>query len=462
MQLQTLPTLAAPTPSLPRRLTRVIRPGRTAARVEAAASLPLWVAGPIIVLSIYLLAEAIAINAGAVDSLPNRLDIWNELRLEVLDLILSDRLSFLVALFVLGLLLLALEVLNLLVFAPLSVPMGEKLRSRLGPCRKVVYSLGGLWAVQAAIVWTLINLFVVPWWYWSVIAPADLGFVNRILIVLLCCAVFPLALLLGWVMWVMRACSHLAQQFDEPPLQLCAGCGYLLKGLAAGAGCPECGLTDPAGPDRARQPTAWSRSRGIGRLGALIRTIMEVAIAPTRFFRRMQVLEQANQSRRVLCWTIWLSMPLSALALPGVMASWSPNRVDWGDCYMFGVSTGIISLLSALIIVVVLGLLIALVGLAISRARQEPAWPIAAAAGAYLAGLVPWIAAGQALWLWPFFAADAHNRMVWYTCVAIAQSLQLSPDIPYVALLLLPAVAGLLLAIRTAVVCYRQVRYACR
>jgi hypothetical protein len=144
------------------------------------------------------------------------------------------------------------------------------------------------------------------------------------------------------------------------------------------------------------------------------------------------------------------------------MASWHSNPTNLDDWCMIGAITGIILLLSALIIVVVLGLLIALVGLAISRARQEPAWPIAAAAGAYLAGLVPWIAAGQALWLWPFFAADAHDRMVWYTCIAIAQSLQISPGTPYGTLLLLPAIAGLLLAIRTAVVCYRQVRYACR
>jgi hypothetical protein len=326
----------------------------------------------------------------------------------------------------------------------------------------VVYALGGLWMVQAAVLWALVSFFVVPWLYWAVLRPAEMGFFREIFVAFVFYIALPLALLLGVVMRLMRACNHLAGTIGEPPAQLCAGCGYLLEGLAAGAGCPECGLADPAQADLAREATPWSASRGIGRLGGLMRTVVAVGLQPSRFFRDMQVLSQAHQSRRFLCWTIWLSMPLAVLSLPGVMAAWGPNVVEW---YMIPPAMAVISLLSALVGVLILGLLIGLIGLGISRARQEPAWPIAAAAGAYLAGLVPWIAAAQALWLWPFFLVNGDidgDSVIWHVCDAAARSLPISSGVLFVALLLLPTIVGWLLAARTAVVCYRGVRYACR
>ena len=42
------------------------------------------------------------------------------------------------------------------------------------------------------------------------------------------------------------------------------------------------------------------------------------------------------------------------------------------------------------------------------------------------------------------------------------QTTQIDRELIFVILLLVPAIAGLILAIRTAVVCYKNVRYACR
>jgi hypothetical protein len=459
MHTQTPPQTAQP--PLGRQLARVFLPGRIEPRVEAAASLPLWVAGPMAILSIYLLVETIANNIVAVDSLDRGFDVWSVLRLRVLHEVFSDGEAFLIALFVLALLLLGLEAVNLLVLAPFSVPMGEKLRSHLGPCRKVIYSLGGLWVLQAAVLWTLVCLFVVPWLYWCVIRPNMEGFlVDEIFTAFVFYIAFPLALLLGLMMRLMGTCNHLAGTIGEPPAQLCAGCGYLLEGLAAGAGCPECGLADPAQADRTREATPWSASRGIRRLGSLVQTCVAVGLQPNRFFRHMQVWGQAREGRRFLCWTIWLSMPLSVLSLPGVMAAWGSRPMSKEDWYMVPAVMVVLSLMLALVVMAVLGLLTVLIGLGSSRARQEPVWPIAAAAGSYLAGLVPWIAAAQALWLWPFFAVDGPDDIIWTACEA--QGMSPTPEVLFVTLLLLPTIVGLLLAIRTAVVCYRAVRYACR
>ncbi len=175
----------------------------------------------------------------------------------------------------------------------------------------------------------------------------------------------------------------------------------------------------------------------------------------------MRVLDQPADGLRFLAWTLWLSMPLSVLAFPGVMEAWHSNRINPDDWCMIGVIAAIISLLSAFIILAILALLTGGIGLAICRARQEPAWPIAAAAGGYLAGLVPWVAAAQALWLWPIFYDNRHY-VLWQTCQGFQQTLRIPAELIFGALLLAPAFVGLLLAIRTAVVCYRNVRYACR
>lgn len=470
MHTQTPPLTARP--SLGRRLAQVFRPGSIGPRAEAAASLPIWVAGPISILSIYLLAETIVNNVVTIDSLGRpftsesrsalpRLRVWHE--------VFSSEESFLVSLVVLGLILLGLEVVNLLVMAPFGVPMGQTLRSRLGQCRKVLYALGGVWLMQGAVLWTVVCLLLVPPLYWSVISPAvgEHYYISKVLTAAVFYIALPLAMLLGLEMRLMRACNCLAGESGQPPAPLCGGCGYQLEGLAAGAGCPECGLADPTEPDRARVATPWAASHGVGRISGLVQTVLAVGLQPSRFFRRMQVWGQAKQGRRFACWTIWLSMPLAALSLPGVMVAWGPSPMDTDDWYMVPVVMAIIALVVALVIVVFHGLLIALVGWGISRARQEPAWPIAATAGAYLAGLVPWVAAGQALWLWPFFLINngidnRYENTIADLCEVAGRSLRIAPEILFIALLLLPTILGFFLAVRTAVVCCRGVRYACR
>jgi len=457
MQTEAPLARTVPTRSLSHRLAHTFLPGRMQAQVEAAASLPLWVAGPMIVLAIAILSETVVYNVEMADRNFRRL----EMRPRVLDEVFSEPMAFLAALLVLGLTLVGLETLSLLV-APFSAQMGQRLRDgHHGRCRKVVYTLGGLWAVKAGILWTLVTLFVAP-----VVLPVaqihpDIADVANFFVPITFCGVLPLALLLGWVFAVLRACSQLAPDGDPLPAIRCGECGYLLEGLAAGAACPECGLPNPGWQDRARRLSAWASSRSIRRLFALFETTSLVVVRPARFFGEMRVLGQSHETRRFLCYIYWSSMPLAVLSLPGVLAAWSSRSINRGDWCMIWAIMALIAVVSALILLTILGLLIGLVGLLIGRARQEPAWPIAAAAGGYLAGLTPWVAVGQAFWLWPFFAANRHSAVSNF-CKAIGTQTRIDWEFIFACLMLVPAVAGLLLAIRTAVVCYKNVRYACR
>ncbi len=457
VEMMISPARTVPTQSLLRRLARVVLPVRIQARVEAAASLPLWVAGPMIVLAVAVLSEIVVYNI----ELADRNFGWLEFRPRVLEMVFREPMAFFAALLVLGLILVGLEALSLLLFAPFSTAMGQRLRDSQGKCRKVVYSLGGVWAVQAGILWTLITLFVAPGILQVVEVHAYIGYVADIFVAVVFCGVLPLALLLGWVFTLLRACSQLAQGRDPPLAVRCGECGYFLEGLAPGAACPECGLPNPGWQDRARRPSTWASSRGIGRLVALVETTVLVAVRPARFFSEMRVLGQSQETRRFLIWTIWSSMPLAVLSVPGILAAWSSNGIDRGDWCMIWAIMALIALGSALVLITILGLLIGLVGLAIGRARQEPAWPIAAAAGGYLAGLIPWVATVQAMWLWPLFTANRHSAIS-NMCRAIGQWLRIDWEFIFAFLLLAPAIAGLFLAFRTAVVCYKNVRYACR
>ena len=146
MQVQTPLAEVAHMPSLVRRLARVFLPGPIQARAQAAACLPLWLAGPLAIAAITLLSEIIVYNvmilerinrfrwmntSGLFDDVPrNHLAAmtryaWEQLRPHVLNEVFDDLLIFFIALLVLGLILVGLEVLSLLVFAPFSVPFGQ-------------------------------------------------------------------------------------------------------------------------------------------------------------------------------------------------------------------------------------------------------------------------------------------------------------------------------------------------
>lgn len=485
MQIHTPLAVTTRKPSLLRRLATGWLPGRTIAKARVAASHPLWLSLLRILLAIVALAEIIVYNAmviekvsrmawmttsGLFDNVPrNRLASvityeYQELCPHVLPWLFEGHIPLwarlILPLLILALVLLALELLNVLVFAPFSVPFGQKLRTHLAPCRKIVYNLGGLWIVQAAIPWTLVTVFVSPRIAQAMIA-AGMERASDGIALFVFGMGLPLALLLAWAFRLMRACSGLTAQDPHQPEPRCGRCGYFLEGLAAKAACPECGLDTPDATDRHRRPSAWARARGLGRFLALARTVLSVTLRPARFFRNLQVLGQTSQSLRFFRWTLWLCIPLAvclAWPIPLVILHPQGPQGDWIE--IMGI-VAFLAVMSTLIVVLILGLLMGILGLLIHRARQEAAWPIATAAGAYLAALIPGIWAAQVLWTALFIVLDRHNQLT-NLCRALATTLRIDWEFPFLALAVWPLLLGLLLAIRTTVVCYKHVRYACR
>jgi hypothetical protein len=242
--------------------------------------------------------------------------------------------------------------------------------------------------------------------------------------------------------------------------------GYLLTGVPAGTPCRECGLRDPADADKRRADSPWLGRRRIGWYTALSRTSSGILARPARFFAGMKTLADIRETLRFLHANLHLSIAAWLLAVPGVVAA----LIDLDDIYVTSkiVSAVLMTLRiavgAALAGALLIGLLISLLGFAVNRARDEAAWPVAASAGCYLAAILPRIAAVQALWVTGLFTAEqAVERGLW---LRLARHWWTQTGIPWEVLLSLvfgvPMLIGCLWLIRTAIACYRGVRFAGR
>jgi len=487
METKTPPVRQGPWRSLSQRLARVVLPGRMGARVEAAASLPTWLAAIVAILSILLAVEIIIfISAVAHDFLEVMFARWEgvgripegataiflevgirHIRPHAIRAVLGGPAGLVAGLSAVFCVAVLLESMNVVLLGPLAAGSGQRVWRVLRRTRRVLLALGGVWLLE----WSLAGL---------VVFLAGSAVVLRIIEVMYLRISYGLlddlstlglevclaALLLGWVIRIVRAAACLAPAPRGPLEPRCSYCGYLLAGVPEGSCCRDCGQEDPAGPDRRRRDSLWLRRRGLGRYAALAATSRAVIYHPARFFAGITTLTDAREALRFVRWNLWLSMLAWLPAVPGIATALiEPDDIDITGKI---VSCVLIALLaatgSALVAALLIGLIISVLGYAIGRARDEPAWPIAATSGCYLAAVLPRVAAAEALWLTGLFTVEqVVERGLW---VHLARKWWTQTGIPWEMLLGLlfgaPMVLGLVLLIRAAAVCYRNVRYACR
>lgn len=490
MQTSTVSQMAEPA-SISRALVTVLLPGPLEKRARAAASLPAWLTPLFVACMLPALAETIyytgqtigkyeqVVRGYSYDLDPATISFP---RLEPgkptfgrfmavagenctrIPVVLPDALRHdgpYIAIAVYAFTLLLLEVLNLAVLVPFGASFGQGFFQAEPLTRNIMFSLGSLWVLQSVFAWALIAIFLGPLAYCTVLLNGSRNLTEGFNVVIT--GVSP-PLLLGVVclLRLIRASSRLATVPSLPLQARCGRCGYFLEGLAEGASCPECGMADPQRPDELRQPTAWVHRRQVGWFRSLFQPIIQVLVIPRRLFGRMETLSHASDARRFLAAALCVGVCTWVIGIPGMALATShrPNTSSeqWENAFLVA---PVIAVLSALIGLVVFCLMICLMGILIGRAREEPAWPIAANAGCYLAGLFPWVIAAQALWLIVFFGMGDANR--WDM---VARHLQAVFHVPwpliFVLILVLPTILGIGLAIHTAVICYRHVRYACR
>jgi hypothetical protein len=475
-----------PRPTLPQLLWRVLVPCKLRTRAAAAACLPTWLAAIVAIVSILLAVEIISyINAVAHEFLDVMFRFWEgvgrvpegaapvflevairHVRPHVIPAVLSGPAGLMAGLWAGLCLLILLESMNVVLLGPLAVGAGEWLIGVLRRTRRVLLAFGGVWLLE----WSLVGL---------ILFLAGSAVVLRIIEAMYLRVPYTLlddlstlglevclaALLLGWVVQLLRASAYVAPPPPGPLDQRCSYCGYLLAGVPEGSCCRECGHQDPAEPDRRRTDSPWLRHRAIGWYRALTATSWAVVYRPAKFFARVRTLTDVPEAIRFVRWNLWLSMAAWLLAVPGIATALiEPDDIDitgkMASCVLIAVlaATG-----SALASAMLIGLIISVLGYAIGRARDEPAWRIAATGGCYLAAVLPRVAAAQALWLTGLFTIEqVVGRGLWLRLVKLWWT---QTGIPWEILLGLlfgaPMVLGLVVLIRTTAVCYRNVRYAC-
>ncbi len=479
-------TTASPPTSPASRLGRVLRPGACGPAV-AAAGLPTPVAAVLAIGSILLAVEIIAyISAVAHDFLQVMFARWDtaaqipsgaapiflevamrHIRLHVIPEILGGSGGVVAGLAAAGALEALLESMNLVLLAPLAVGCGQRVTRALRRTRRVLLALGGIWLLEWSIAWLILFLATS-----AVVLQAIEVMYVRINYTLLddltgqsfqvCLA----ALLLAWVVRLIRVAVCLAPPPGGPLAPRCSRCGYLLQGVPAGTPCRECGLDDPGGADRLRTNSPWLQRRRELSLRAVARTSGALLRHPGRFYRRLVTLAGASEGPRFVRANLAIAIAAWLPAIPGICAA----LIDPDDIYIAGkiVSAVLITLriafASALAGVLLIGLVISVLGVAINRSRDEGVWPIAAGAGSYLAGVLPRIAAAQALWVTALFTVQqAAEPGLW---LRLTRHGWTQTGIPWEVLLSLlfgaPTLLGFVLLVGLAVACYRNVRYAGR
>lgn len=474
-------------PGLVSRLVTTCLPGRLANRAPAAAGLPTWLTILIGVTCFALSAELIAYTYNVATAFLQviyshwerafeipRGAVWVFLEVaaqHVQPRVLVDPTGnpgFLTTT-LLGLACLAalLESINLVMLAPFAASYGQSLAHAGWQTRRILFSLGGLWLLEYSILWVLLFLVAAAVALYSCqTLSLQVAYTTLDDMIHLGFGAVLMLVLLSWLVRLVRAASYLPDAPQTPLPDRCSQCGYLLQGLAAGSGCPDCGQSDPAGPDRTRQPSPWLNRRHLGRLRALSHVSSQVARSPGPFFAALRVLCSHREALRFVRWNLWLCVLVWVMAVPGISAAMiEPNEfVVVNRIVSAGFMAALLGLMLALTGLLLLGLLISLTGFATGVVREEPAWPIAAEAGCYLSAWLPRISAGQALWVTGLFTAEQLLERGMF--LRLARHAWVQTGIPWEIILTtifaLPMLLGLVLMVRTAVVCYRRVRYACR